>query len=229
LQVHIAFAGADANGYPDAMSIMWQTENQTATSTCQYSTSPSMADAVTVSGTQSSYYQSWQHVARTNTLQASTQYYYTCGDATAGMSPVFNFTSGAGAAQRNVTILQVGDMGVYESYYTRQLIDQLAPEADMLLWSGDICYADDAFLHDPVGFGYEETYDVCQTWLQNVTTFLPFMVAPGNHEAECHSPACLLDDERKEKLHNFSAYNHRFTMPSDVSSPNPGVLNQWYR
>ena len=58
---------------------------------------------------------------------------------------------------------------------------------------------------------------------------LPSPPLCSNHEAECHSPACLLDEHRKESLHNFSAYTHRFRMPSAESLPSPGTLNQWYR
>ncbi|KAA0149341.1 hypothetical protein FNF27_05155 [Cafeteria roenbergensis] len=226
--IHIALAGNDGDGNPNAMAISWNTNNQTNTSVCQYSTDASLRGANVTVGTQSSYYATWQHHAVTHALKYSTQYFYRCGDSFAGFSGVFNFTTSGGPSQESITVLQVGDMGVYNSWDNRQLIDQLAPSADMLMWSGDICYADDAFLHDPLGFGYELTWDVCQTWLENVTTSTPFMTAPGNHEAECHSPACLLDEHRKESLHNFSAYTHRFRMPSAESLPSPGTLNQWY-
>jgi acid phosphatase type 7 len=222
-------AGRDSNGYPNQMAMSWNTLGSTSTSTCMYSTSPSLSNPVTVTGTQSSYLQTWQHHVVSDVLKPATLYYYSCGDSAAGMSAVSNFTSAGGASQDQFTILQVADMGVYNSYDSRQLIGKLAPSVDWLLWSGDVCYADDAFLHDPLGFGYELTWDTCQTWLSNTTSFTPFMVGPGNHEAECHSPACLLNDTLKETLHNFTAYTHRFRMPSDVSAPRPGTLNQWYR
>eukprot|EP00475_Leptophrys_vorax_P024952 TRINITY_DN3466_c0_g1_i2.p1 TRINITY_DN3466_c0_g1~~TRINITY_DN3466_c0_g1_i2.p1 ORF type:complete len:225 (-),score=52.17 TRINITY_DN3466_c0_g1_i2:512-1186(-) len=61
--------------------------------------------------------------------------------------------------------------------------------------------------------------------VQGFTAVLPYMVLPGNHEAECHSPACDVSSDRLLKLANFSAYNHRFRMPSEESE---GVLNMWY-
>ena len=89
-----------------------------------------------------------------------------------------------------------------------------------LVWhGGDISYADDAFLHKGCAtkFCYEEVWD---NYMQSIETWasrVPYMVAPGNHEAECHSPACLASKERKEKLSNFTAYNTRFRMPSEES------------
>ena len=40
---------------------------------------------------------------------------------------------------------------------------------------------------------------------------------PGNHEGECHSPACILDEALHTALGNFSAYNARFRMPAPES------------
>lgn len=49
---------------------------------------------------------------------------------------------------------------------------------------GDIAYADDAFLHDTFGFGYEDVYDGWMLWMENLTRLKPYMVAVGNHEVE---------------------------------------------
>jgi len=48
----------------------------------------------------------------------------------------------------------------------------------------------------------------------------------GNHESECHSPACLVHLKTLGRaLSNFSAFNARWAMPSAESR---GVLNMWY-
>ena len=39
-QIHLAFAGVDANGFPNGMAVMWATANPTATSTVRYGLSP---------------------------------------------------------------------------------------------------------------------------------------------------------------------------------------------
>jgi hypothetical protein len=61
--------------------------------------------------------------------------------------------------------------------------------------------------------------------VQPFTSTHQYMVLPGNHEAECHSPACQVDVEKLEALGNFSAYNSRFLMPSATSN---GNSNMWY-
>merc|ERR1712139_33202 len=51
------------------------------------------------------------------------------------------------------------------------------------------------------------------------------MVMPGNHESECHSPACMLSKPNRDALRNFSAYNARWAMPSAESG---GSASMWY-
>ena len=56
---------------------------------------------------------------------------------------------------------------------------------------------------------------------------IPYMVAPGNHEADCHDPACILHYEQYARpLANFTAYNARFRMPSAESGAR--ALNMHY-
>jgi hypothetical protein len=80
-------------------------------------------------------------------------------------------------------------------------------------------------LHDKSGFEYENVYNAWMEWIANISSSLPYMVTVGNHESECHSPACLSSPRIIRATKNFSAYNKRFRMPSDVSG---GVQNMWY-
>jgi len=88
--------------------------------------------------------------------------------------------------------------------------------------------ADDGFLHDPLTDNYDSTWDgymttiqpyastkvrarlcalgtaVGTTALQRMRSFSyaavqAYMVLPGNHEAECHSPLCFIDSNLREK------------------------------
>ena len=81
--------------------------------------------------------------------------------------------------------------------------------------------------HDPLKFLYEEAYNGYMNWLQNLTTTLPYMVLPGNHESECHSPYVLADEKLAQQLANFSAYNTRWAMPSEESHGS-FKTNMWY-
>ena len=58
-----------------------------------------------------------------------------------------------------------------------------------------------------------------------MTNTKPYMVSPGNHESECHSPACITSSLYRESLRNFSAYNTRWRMPFASSN---GTSNMWY-
>mmetsp|Transcript_88297 Transcript_88297/g.201893 ORF Transcript_88297/g.201893 Transcript_88297/m.201893 type:complete len:225 (+) Transcript_88297:673-1347(+) len=116
-----------------------------------------------------------------------------------------------------------------EAVASRSRIEILKDRTNLTLHVGDISYADDSFLHlhtsCPEEFCYEAVYDNYMEWIENVSDTKPYMVAAGNHESECHSPACLVSSEIKESLRNFSAYNARWAMPSLESG---GVANMWY-
>lgn len=92
--------------------------------------------------------------------------------------------------------------------------------------ASQISYADDYMLVDPLKFGYEQTWNTFMEEMSPVASKLPYMVLPGNHEAQCHSPSCILEtSDRGHRLTNFTAYNARFRMPSHESD---GVMNMWF-
>ena len=90
---------------------------------------------------------------------------------------------------------------------------------------GDIAYADDSFGYHPFEFRYEHVYNGYMNWMQNISAKIPFMTVPGNHESECHSPVCYIFHNLSDNLANFTAYNTRFSMPSQESN---GVESMWY-
>merc|ERR1712100_51834 len=131
------------------------------------------------------------------------------------------------AGQTEATFLVTADMGYKElgqAMETRNQMEILKKTSDMVIHAGDMAYADDSFLHEGcrTEFCYEAVYDGWMKWMENITDSLPYMVTPGNHESECHSPACLVSSDIKHSLANFSAYNARWSMPSKESG---GVSN----
>lgn len=229
-QIHIAFAGEDPNGNCHGMAVSWATDGNTATSTVKYGLS---ADALTetATGTAVSYITPLfhHHVVFTG-LKLKTQYFYSCGDEAGGFSPVMSFVSAAGyETQTDVKLAIYGDMGFNKTgnaIETHHLLEQMMGEYDFVYHVGDISYADDWFHHDPNEFGYENVYNGYMNWMQPIVSAKPYMVLPGNHETECHSPICLNTPEYREALRNFTAYNARFRMPSAESGAT--AKNMWY-
>ncbi|EMC97780.1 hypothetical protein BAUCODRAFT_66241 [Baudoinia panamericana UAMH 10762] len=94
---------------------------------------------------------------------------------------------------------------------------------------------------------YESNWDLWQNWMNNITTKIPYMVLPGNHEASCAEfdgpnnelTAYLVNNKTnstaaKSNLtyyscppsqRNFTDYQFRFRMPGAESN---GVGNFWY-
>jgi len=225
-QIHLALAGRGADGASSSMTVSWVTNGTTATSTVEYGLSPT-ALSQSATGTSNSYYAPTvsHHVVLPGPLKPATRYYYRCGDAAGGWSDVRSFSS-APTSDAAITVMVVGDQGLYNSNATVELMKQHVDAVDFLLHVGDIGYADDAFLHDPLKFGYEPTWNQYMSNLEPLVSANAMQVCPGNHESECHSPICVLSKTKKAAFANFSAYNHRFRMPIGPDESNSGT-NMW--
>lgn len=185
----------------------------------------------------------WHHRVTLGGLQPAQTYVYTVGTATQRHS----FQTAAAADDDTLVSVSVfGDMGYMNSSvrpmsihfaglkdhwsasHTRDTVAQLVANrtVDFAWHLGDIGYADDGFSHHPLGFHYEEAYNGFMEWIEPVASAVPYMVAPGNHESECHSPVCIARLRSLGKpLSNFSAYTHRWAMPFAQSG---GSSNMWY-
>lgn len=228
-QVHIALAGRNADtGDSSTMAVSWNTVSRTLTSKVKYGTKPGVYTEV-ASGSGSVYYETVNHHVVLNTLIPGTTYYYIVGDESAGWSNEFTFTSAPTNANLhgNFSFFVFGDLGFTNGDPTATYINENKDNVDLIWHTGDVSYADDAFLHlnCVLKFCYEETFDNYMKRIEPWASKVPYMVTPGNHEADCHDPACLTDRERRHKLSNFTAYNNRFHMPSAESG---GVLNMHY-
>ncbi|KAE9018906.1 hypothetical protein PR002_g12967 [Phytophthora rubi] len=164
-------------------------------------------------------------------LKANTKYFYKVGNAKdkhyrGGLS---SFTTARAAGDESpFTVAVYGDMGADDnSVATNKYVNSLVDEVDFVYHLGDISYADNAFLtaKNVFGFYYEQVYNKFMNSMTNVMRQMAYMVLVGNHEAECHSPTCLLSKSKKDQLGNYSAFNSCFRMPSPESG---GVLNMWY-
>lgn len=140
----------------------------------------------------------------------------------------FTTAKQAGAPYAPFTVAILGDLGrrQYDGASTLDALNASAPTLDFVWHLGDVGYADDSFLHDPLALDYEEAFDEYMDQVMDAfSSRVPYMVAPGNHEGECHSPRCIAAPDTAFALNNFTAYNTRFRMPSRESN---GSANMWY-
>ncbi|KAG6583195.1 Calcineurin-like phosphoesterase [Phytophthora cinnamomi] len=233
-QLHLAFAGEEAG---TGMTISWTTFVLEKNPAVWIGTSK--ANVAKVKGaeieTKSYYkdndYELYSYHAVVTGLKANTEYFYKVGSASKAkfQSFVSSFkTARAAGDESPFTIAVYGDMGAdANSVATNKYVNSLVDEVDFVYHLGDISYADNDFLtaKNVFGFFYEQVYNKFMNSMSNVMRQMAYMVLVGNHEAECHSPTCLLSKSKKDQLGNYSAFNSRFRMPSAESG---GVLNMWY-
>ena len=136
-----------------------------------------------------------------------------------------------GFANSTVRPMQIAVKGLKQEWsasHTYETLRRLVDEdgIDGVWHLGDVGYADDAAWHALGGFMYESAYNGFMNWLQPIGSRVPYMVAAGNHESECHSPACVTSlNKWGLPLSNFSAFNARWAMPYFESG---ATSNMWY-
>jgi hypothetical protein len=190
-QIRIALAGAHD------MTVSYTTLGSTI-STVNFGTVPTNLSEVIGDVPASSYIEPFFHHHVTLTgLQPGTKYYYQCGNAKAGTSQIFQFTTSPDVAKdASFSASIFGDWGYGingKAVATREALETIRTEVDLLLHLGDIgiakqlvpwlliyfsafllAYADDSFLHDKTSFGYENVYNAWMQWIQNISSSIPY-------------------------------------------------------
>ena len=239
--VRLAFAGSDRAEQPTGMTVSWTTSRSgpplksvvligVAPGNLTHrveSTSPLSQQRYLPGG-------STHHHVAVLELEPSTTYYYRCGDdATfadgSGLSEETSFrtapdvTKAGRGGEGGFTVGVWGDMGAGNcSVETRAMLRKFDDQIDFVWHLGDIAYQDDYLFLD---FAYERVLDEYMDSMSFLSQTRPYMVLPGNHEVDCHAIVCILDKTYRESLHNFTAYNARWRMPSEESG---GIMNMWY-
>ncbi|KAF1315174.1 Calcineurin-like phosphoesterase, partial [Globisporangium splendens] len=232
-QFHLAYAGSSAG---TGMTISWTTFAKVNDPTVWIGSSAgalkvAKANIETKSYYSDSTYSLYNYHATVSGLTANTKYFYKVGSAASAsfQSDAASFTTARAAGSKDTFELAVyGDFGVdANAEASNKYVNALAGKIDFIYHVGDISYADNSFLSvkEVTGFHYEETYNRWMNSLTPVMQQVPYMVLVGNHEAECHSPTCIVSGSKKDQLGNYTAYNTRFKMPSAESG---GVMNMWY-
>lgn len=185
-QVHIALAGSDADGNSNSMSVTWSTVTQTATSVVKFGTTSGKYTS-TASGVSRSYYETFHNHVTLGALSPDTTYYYIVGDETGGWSSEYSFRSAPLSAnlRGNFSFAVFGDLGYVNGEASNNYLKSIKDQIKFVAHAGDVGYADDSFLH--VGcatkFCYEDSFDTYMNSVEEWASKLPYMVAPGNHEA----------------------------------------------
>jgi hypothetical protein len=214
------------------MAVGWLTQNGTAGPPEVRFGTASGAYPNSALGSTSRYFEHYHHDAVLRNLTAATQYFYKVGTSGGNFSSERSFnTSDVLSPDGAFSCGIFGDMGVNSSSSTISRLRQ-QPGLRFLLHVGDISYADDLgskIEPDPGpnekydgGRGYEAVYDLFGDMIEPLTETMPYLVTPGNHDVSCHvtSDTGCIDGHK-----NFSAFNHRFRMPSvesgSAAAPTP--------
>ncbi|KAG7383897.1 hypothetical protein PHYBOEH_009737 [Phytophthora boehmeriae] len=235
-QIHLAFAGETAG---TGMTVSWATFEPVNDSSLWVGTANTSESLTLVSTTVESVnyyhddsYHMYHHHATVTGLSPHTKYFYKVGSKAQStyQSDVYSFVTARPASDTSTfNVIIYGDAGDGDnSIDTLAYInEQTADDIDFIYQLGDMSYADDDYLvlSQATGFFYEEVYNKWMNSLAPVMSKIPYMVLVGNHEAECHSPACQLSQAKKDMLGNYTAYNSRWKMPYKESG---GALNMWH-
>ncbi|KAJ5656194.1 hypothetical protein N7507_008144 [Penicillium longicatenatum] len=122
---------------------------------------------------------------------------------------------------------------------TIESLNRFKDQVEFMWHDGDLAYADDWLKEELNGFlpntTVEEGAAVYEAILNafynemagNVTMELPYMIGPGNHEANCDNGGSgdYTDSICAQGQTNFTGFRNHFRMPSEQSG---GLENFWY-
>jgi len=190
--VHLAVTGIKSE-----MVVMWSSPLPNQKPVVQYwsdhSNSSIKVKATTTTYVADGYTSPYIHTAKLTELKADTTYTYRCGDG--GLVPLFtpkySFKTEPETLSR-FTFLAIGDHGT--SINSTHMVDAMLRELkkneyNLIIHAGDISYAN----------GHQPIWDDWHHLATPVSSLVPWMIAPGNHELERPS--------------NFLSFRRRFRMP----------------
>ena len=255
VQIRMSFQG------PTAMMVSWNTFGKQNQPTVHYGTTANNLNKLATSDVSVTYSTSLtynNHVNITN-LEADTKYYYLPRGSNATKPFTFRTAKPAGN-MKTFTAAIVVDMGTFGplglsqtsqgialqpgEHTTIQSISNELHDFDFVHHAGDLSYAD-AWLKEEINgylpntrkkdypIVYEHINNAFYDELLNITSAKPYMVSPGNHEANCDNGGTT--DKTTGKVYtesicsvgqtNFTGFINRFRMPS---GPSGGQGNFWY-
>eukprot|EP00397_Hematodinium_sp_SG-2012_P017529 GEMP01017930.1.p1 GENE.GEMP01017930.1~~GEMP01017930.1.p1 ORF type:complete len:456 (-),score=62.71 GEMP01017930.1:1407-2774(-) len=231
-QVHLSVSGPQSNGIRVAYRINSSDGVWEGDVVVEYSTDGGKTWKSSPVNTSCQYWHDGLYASVVfDSLEHKKEYPYRIIDATTKLVYRQGIFLGPPSVKDEVTFSVYGDLGygkVGKAVESHTNLLSLYKGVDAFIHVGDIAYVDDAFLRtwsSSVRFAYETVYNLWMDWMEPMMMAKPYMVAPGNHEVECHSPRCIISSEKRTKFANFSAYNCRWPMPSNDSG---GRASMWY-
>ncbi|KAL2020100.1 hypothetical protein VTK56DRAFT_8904 [Thermocarpiscus australiensis] len=246
LQIRVAYAGEKS------MAVSWNTNSKLANPTVYYGKDQNKLNSVAQSNVSTTYPTSStfnNHVVLDH-LEADTTYYYrpSCGTETYTFT-----TPRRAGEKIPFSFAMVGDMGTFGpdglsttvgkgganplkpgDLTTIQSLTAFKDKYDFIWHVGDIAYADSWLKEEKAGYvspynvtdngaEYDKILNEFYDEVEGLSRTKPYMVGPGNHEANCDNGSdlgiCLPGQL------NFTGYRQHWNMPSASSG---GVENFWY-
>jgi hypothetical protein len=147
------------------------------------------------------YISPWFHKVVLHNVPTNARVQYRCGDGDANWSPRQTIhTAGDASSARPTRLVVVGDLGqTTHTQHILRTIDQLPHPLHAVLVPGDLSYAE----------CNQELWDKWGNIMSVLSSRVPLMVAPGNHDVEYY---CARDnfDATAQK---FLSYCSRYIMP----------------
>jgi hypothetical protein len=231
-QIHLAIAGKKSN----LVAVTWVTKDMQTTPRVRYGKTDD-ATILVATGTVTHYdYENTgdqslvtqQHVYHSglihhtvlDKLEPSVEYWYECGDEHTSGGNRLTFVSPPridGEQNLPYSVGITGDLGQTNDSHTNVVHWMEDRDLRSVICVGDESYADDL----------QGRWDSWARLVQPVAARLPWMVAAGNHEGERDSrPGATANFS--STMRSFSAYQHRFRMPSLESGAGPQSVNSYY-
>lgn len=225
----------------EAMSVAWNTYEQLSNPCVQYGTSSSNLTQEACSTNSITYTTSrtWANSVTLTGLAPATTYYYKIVSTNSTVEQFLSPRKAGDTTPFSMSI--VVDLGVYgtdgytesskraatpavEPQLAHATIGRLADNFnnyELVLHPGDYAYADDWSLNsDDLSSGTNAYASILENFFDQLAPIAggkPYMVAPGNHEANCKEESSTLCPTGQK---NFTDFRNRFglTMPTSFTS-----------
>ncbi|KIN08412.1 hypothetical protein OIDMADRAFT_187792 [Oidiodendron maius Zn] len=245
-QIRLAYAGT--NG----MSVSWNTNQQLQRPTVTFGSSEHRLSRSASSETSITYESSstWNNHVTLTDLAPDTKYFYMpmCGNQTYSFT-----TARKVGSPEPYKFAMVGDMGTFGpdglsttvgkgaanplqpgAMTTIQSLNSLKSSYDFIWHVGDIAYADAWLKEEKGGYitplntsdngaVYDRILNDFYNEVEEISSDTPYMVSPGNHEANCDNGSNLTICVAGQT--NFTGFRAHWNMPSAQSG---GLENFWY-